>query len=260
MMEHSNFHLGTAGWSYDEWVGVFYPEFTTRDRYLQEYSKYFNAVEVMSTARKIPSRDAITRWRNNTPDNFKFAMTAPLSLFSETSPWKPGRDFTNFLKGCELLGGNLGPILLELPWHTGISHLPDASTLFKNLPSGFVYAVEPGNSEWNHEFFYEVLRDCGISMVHSNLSDIETAHVDTADTVYIRMKGRKKKTWQDYSELRIDKRDEMRKWASRVARIVTADRPVYIFFTNQYAGFAPGSAELFKRKVKTVVSTLEGEE
>lgn len=259
-MKHPNFHIGTAGWSYDEWVGAFYPEFTTRDRYLVEYSNYFNAVEVMSTARKIPTKDAITRWREKTPDNFKFAMTAPATLFTEFAAWKPGHDFNLFLNRCEMLGGNLGPILLELPWHTGISHLPDASSLFKSLPKGFTYAVDPGNSEWNHAFFFDMLKDHRIALVRTNLSESSTAAVDTADTVYIRMKGSKKHKWDDYSQIRIDKKEEMRKWAGRVAKLITADRPVYIFFTNHYAGFAPGSAELFKRKVKRFVDAIEGEE
>lgn len=258
-MEHSNFHIGTIGWSYDEWVGSFYPEFTQRDRYLEEYSERFNSVEAISTAKKAPSRDSIARWRLKTPDDFKFVMTAPQSVFYGQSPWKPDREFNEFLSRCDMLGGHLGPILIELPRGMGISHLPEVTSFLKKLPKGYVYCVDPRSSDWNHDFFFENLRDCGVALAHSNISS-ETWRVDTADTVMLRMKGSRARDWPDFSRLRLDKTEEMKKWAARVARLVSADRPVYVLFGNSYAGFAPASAELFKRMVKKMVSRAEGNE
>ena len=38
-------YIGTMGWSYKFWVGNFYPENTPPNRFLAQYSRYFNTVE-----------------------------------------------------------------------------------------------------------------------------------------------------------------------------------------------------------------------
>ena len=41
--------IGTCGWSYDDWKGVFYPKGTTPGQYLSHVAEHFPIVEVDST-------------------------------------------------------------------------------------------------------------------------------------------------------------------------------------------------------------------
>ena len=45
----ANWYLGTMGFSYQDWVGVFYPQAMKVRGFLGHYSRFFNAVEVDST-------------------------------------------------------------------------------------------------------------------------------------------------------------------------------------------------------------------
>ncbi len=55
-------HIGTMGWSYDFWIGNFYPEGS--DNLLGEYSKNFDTVEINNTFYRIPSRDTVRNWKS----------------------------------------------------------------------------------------------------------------------------------------------------------------------------------------------------
>jgi uncharacterized protein YecE (DUF72 family) len=41
--------IGTSGWNYDEWRGVFYPETLPKAKWLEYYARHFDTVEVNAT-------------------------------------------------------------------------------------------------------------------------------------------------------------------------------------------------------------------
>ena len=70
-------HVGTMGWSYDFWVGNFYPPETDANQYLAEYAKHFDSVEVDNTFYRIPSEATVKRWYDQTPSDFVFSPKFP---------------------------------------------------------------------------------------------------------------------------------------------------------------------------------------
>src|SRR5437867_6556475 len=64
-------YVGTSGWSYNEWSGVFYPSGNTNK--LSYYSKVFNTVEVDSTFYAYPSKGLVHGWARNTPKGVVFS-------------------------------------------------------------------------------------------------------------------------------------------------------------------------------------------
>ena len=67
-----NLHLGTIGWSYDFWKGVFYPQKTVSKDYLTYYAHQFNTVEVDSTFYRIPAKTTVTNWKQQDTPKFSF--------------------------------------------------------------------------------------------------------------------------------------------------------------------------------------------
>src|SRR3989442_7887252 len=63
--------VGTSGWSYNEWSGVFYPSGNTSK--LSYYSKVFNTVEVDSTFYAFPSIALVLGCARYTPNAIVFA-------------------------------------------------------------------------------------------------------------------------------------------------------------------------------------------
>jgi uncharacterized protein YecE (DUF72 family) len=54
--------------------------------------------------------------------------------------------------------------------------------------------------------------------------------------------GRRKRDWES---LMIDRSAQMKNWIGPVRELVKNKVPVYVYFNNHYAGYAPGSVELF---------------
>jgi uncharacterized protein YecE (DUF72 family) len=59
-------YIGTMGFSYKDWVGVFYPEGLGAREYLTYYSRIFNAVEIDSSFYGTPRLSSIERWAART--------------------------------------------------------------------------------------------------------------------------------------------------------------------------------------------------
>ena len=68
--------LGTCGWSYQEWSGVFYPKGTKPGEYLSYLAQHYPVVEVDSSYYAMPSVDNSIRWVERTPADFVFNIKA----------------------------------------------------------------------------------------------------------------------------------------------------------------------------------------
>src|SRR5690242_12086722 len=67
--------IGCSGWNYAHWRdGVFYPSGCPARRWLTYYAQRFDTVEVNSSFYRLPRRDAVARWAEQTPPNFVFAV------------------------------------------------------------------------------------------------------------------------------------------------------------------------------------------
>lgn len=105
-------YVGTSGWSLSQHVA---PGSRPGLSGLERYAEYFNAVEVNSTFYRLPQRSTIERWRDSTPDEFRFAVKLPRSITHEAQLVDTEAETSAF---CELISGfgeKLGPVLVQLP-------------------------------------------------------------------------------------------------------------------------------------------------
>ncbi len=64
--------LGTSGWDYTDWEGVFY--LVKDESKLRAYSRVFNTAEINSTFYRYPDPGIVLGWSRYTPQDFKFAV------------------------------------------------------------------------------------------------------------------------------------------------------------------------------------------
>src|SRR5438477_12142997 len=69
--------VGTCGWSYKGWEGVFYPDGLPAAGYVSAYAERFPVVEVDSTFYRSPSRKTVEGWDAKTPAHFGFTLKVP---------------------------------------------------------------------------------------------------------------------------------------------------------------------------------------
>src|ERR687887_1637926 len=100
----SKLYLGTQGWSYKDWLGVFYPKGTDQGDYLEEYAKHFNTVEIDSTFYAIPRETTVQGWRERTPAGFVFAAKFPQMITHEKMLADAQMETHAFLATMGLLG------------------------------------------------------------------------------------------------------------------------------------------------------------
>ena len=114
----TQWHLGTMGFGYKQWVGPFYPAGMTPSRFLSHYSSLFSAVEIDSTFYGTPAVTTVQRWAAVTPPHFKFAIKTPRSITHDTIFRNPQSEMLAFLDVIRHLKGKCEVILLQFPPRT----------------------------------------------------------------------------------------------------------------------------------------------
>ena len=75
-MNKPELYVGTAGWSYEDWLKVFYPFNQSRDfSWLKYYSRFFNHVEVNSTYYTYLSPKIAENWMRQIEQGNDFYFT-----------------------------------------------------------------------------------------------------------------------------------------------------------------------------------------
>jgi uncharacterized protein YecE (DUF72 family) len=108
-------YVGTSGWQYRHWFGVFYPRKPRVGDDLAYFAQHFQTVELNGTFYKLPERRTFSGWARRTPDDFVFAVKASRFLTHIKRLRDPAEPVARLVARAEALGPKLGPILLQLP-------------------------------------------------------------------------------------------------------------------------------------------------
>src|SRR3954451_15811570 len=126
--------IGTSGWLYPPWRGVFYPPKLPHRLELQYLSSRLNSVEINGTFYSLQRPTSFQKWRAETPDDFRFAVKGARFITHMKKLAGVEAPLANFFaSGVLALGEKLGPILWQLPPSLGF----DAGRLaafFAQLP------------------------------------------------------------------------------------------------------------------------------
>jgi len=198
------FNIGTAGWSYKDWVPNFYPKNQSGGfDWLQFYSHYFNCVEVNSTYYTYISPKVVEGWIKKVEDSNDFIFHIKLHQdfthkrkFDEQNI-KAVRYNLDLFRKSERLGGLLIQFPYSFPFDgSSIQHIKKLRDIFSDI-SCF---VEVRQSSWNNnralEFFKEnELTFCTIDQPQIGQA-IEFEPIITNDKAYIRFHGRNAEAWK----------------------------------------------------------------
>src|SRR4051794_38926895 len=76
MTEQGEIRVGTSGWVYRHWRGVFYPPRLPVGDWFAFYARHFNTVEINNTFYRLPSAPALSAWQAQAPAGFLYAVKA----------------------------------------------------------------------------------------------------------------------------------------------------------------------------------------
>jgi len=237
--------IGCVGYSYDFWVGPFYPKHTPQSGFLKLYGKVFDLVEIDSTFYVIPQPDTTKEWHGAVPPGFLFAAKFPRVITHELEFAPAGEFADRFFRAVDGLRPKVGPLVVQLP--PSFTYSRGHGRLFAfldELPDEYRYAVEFRHGSWMHGAVFQELRRRGIALVWNEVVYVDTVPEITADFVYLRFVG--DRSLDELGWIQIDRTVEMRKWAARLRGAEEHVDRAYVLFNNHFAGFGPASANAFR--------------
>ena len=113
MATASKYIVGTSGFSFDDWVGTFYPPGTRKADMFANYVRHFQAVELNFTYYRLPSASALEGLSAASPEGFSFWVKA-----NQETTHKQNRSVSGeFLAGLSPLSrrGRLAGVLMQFP-------------------------------------------------------------------------------------------------------------------------------------------------
>jgi uncharacterized protein YecE (DUF72 family) len=249
-------HIGTSGYSYDDWVGPFYPEGTAKPRFFAFYLQHFRCVELNFTHYALPSARTMQRLVDQTPDDFRFTLKS----FQEMTIGR-SQDlalYRAYREGIQpvLDRGQLGCILLQFPnsfrlARENVNHVGFIREQWPDLP----LVVEFRHREWvGDERTFDFLRKHGLGFCcvdEPRLSGLVPPVAQyTADPAYVRFHGRNAAKWYQHEAAweRYDylySREELGEWLEPVRSLAAQAADTYLFFNNHYQASAVKGAQQF---------------
>ena len=125
-------YFGTSGFSYNDWVGSFYPVGMPKREWLTYYAREFNACEVNSSFYALPKPSNLKAMAEKTEEGFLFAIKANQEMTHQRVDNAP--IFEAFRQVLEpiIAAGKLGCILAQFPFSFRFNHYNwDYLRLFK---------------------------------------------------------------------------------------------------------------------------------
>jgi len=233
-----NLHLGTIGWSYDFWKGVFYPKKTVSKDYLPYYAHQFNTVEVDSTFYRIPAKTTVTNWKQQVNQNFLFSLKFP-QLITHVRMLKDCQYETDiFLETVGLLGEKLGALLLQFPPNFGVDHLSDLEVYLEKLPKVHRYVIEVRNKSLLTPAFYSLLTDNKVALAWADTPLMAQIGEVTADFLYIRWEGDRKRVNGTLGKIEINRAEDLKTEAEKLTPFL-GKMDVLGYFGKYYSGYPP---------------------
>lgn len=257
--------IGTSGWRYPPWRGVFYPEGLAQRRELEYLSRQVSSAEVNGSFYSLQRPEYYRRWHEETPEDFVFAVKGGRFITHMKRLRGIEAPLANFFaSGVLALADKLGPFLWQLP-----PTLPfDADLLagfFAQLPRDTTaaaalagkhderldgraltearthrklrHALEVRHPTFTDKALPGLLREHDIALVAADAA-AEWPYLEhvTSDFVYVRLHGDTELYASGYTDEALDG------WAAKIRRWAGRGLDVYAYFDNDMKVRAPADA------------------
>lgn len=227
--------IGTSGFSYSSWRGVFYPRGLKSEAMLEYYATRLQTVEVNTTFYRTQPDDVIAQWANAVPAAFRFAVKAHRRITHN-------RRMPNLEEAMRVLaleaggfGHRLGPVLFQLP-PTAPFEAGRIERIVGLAPKYWRIAFQFRHPSWHTDEVAGLLEGLGAAFVHGDGED-HPGPLGRGAFIYLRLRR------ETYSPQRLAI------WSRRIAGYLEGGRDVYCYLKHEKLG--PLYAERLQSKLRT---------
>jgi uncharacterized protein YecE (DUF72 family) len=240
-METQGIHVGTSGWTYDDWAGRFYPPDVKGAARLNYYAGKFDAVEVNASFYRIPTTAMVDAWNRKLAPGFHLVLKGPRTVTHLKKLRDCNKSLDSFFERALELR-HLKVILWQLPpsFHRDSSRLDE---FLSTLPGQVRHAVEFRHDSWWDDEVEKVLKRHSAAFVAVSHPRLPEEIIQTSDFLYIRFHGHGKDLYTyKYND------EELATWASRITPLLKG-RSLYAFFNNDFNANAVNNAISFRNQM-----------
>jgi len=232
--------LGTSGYSYEDWIGPFYPWGTKKPQMLEYYQHFFPATELNYTYYSMPRPSTLFQIRNRAP-HMQFSVKAHRSMTHERKTLR--QNWQDFADAMMVLADadQLGCLLFQFPYsfkctNDNFDYLDEIAEYFHTFP----IVLELRHASWHHETIYDYARKRGITLCSVDAPRLPglTSNVvhPGKDLAYYRLHGRNAPNWFDGDNTtRYDYRysnEEIQEIVRNIIALIEASSNVFLFANN----------------------------
>jgi uncharacterized protein YecE (DUF72 family) len=181
-------HVGTSGYGYKEWKGLFYPEKISAGQMLRFYSERLSAVEINNTFYRMPSVSLLSSWAGQVPADLIFAIKAP-QVITHLKRLRSVEEETDYLfSTLSALGGKLGPVLFQFPASFSADR-PALQTFLGLIRDPVPCAFDFRSTSWHKREILDLLRKRRCSLCIEDTDEGPTDEIiSTAPWGYLRLR------------------------------------------------------------------------
>lgn len=210
-------YVGTSGFAYTEWRGVFYPERLAASRMLDHYAARLGAVEINGSFYRSPPEAALAGWAAGTPAGFRFCFKAHRGITYSAAAFDKSGLAADFARRISSVGEKAGPVLVQFP----PTARPDAGLLDGVLEAlRLPAAVEFRSEAWFDRESFSVLERHGAGLVVTDQEKWPRAPELDGPVGYYRLR-------RDYD------RPALEDWIRLLARRLPVHEATYVFFKHE---------------------------
>ncbi len=223
--------IGTSGYVYRHWrKDVFYPVGLPVREELSYFASWFRTVELNNSFYRLPTAEMFERWRDSTPSDFQFAVKSSRYITHIKRLRHVADELALFLDRADHLGAKLGPILFQLPPTQQVEpgRLKEFLALLGKTRR---WVVEFRHPSWHTTEVYRLLTDHGVALCIPVGGGLYPDRITTAPFTYIRM-HRGQEPGGGFTD------GELVEWAAQIRALRAAGKEAYIYFNNDWGGYA----------------------
>jgi uncharacterized protein YecE (DUF72 family) len=243
-MDLDHIRIGCSGWQYKHWRGDFYPAELPVNQWFRRYAKVFDTVEINNSFYRWPDASTFTKWRDQAPPRFLYAVKASRFLTHMKKLKDPEEPVQRTFDNVRALGTRLGPMLYQLPprWPVNLERL---EKFLRVLPKRKLHTIEFRDPSWYTDDVFDLLRKYHVALCLHDMQGSATGRLVVGPFIYVRFHFGTQKYGGRYDDRRLE---EWATWLAAQAK----ERRVFGYFNNDTGGHAPRDAVRLRSMISTI--------
>lgn len=239
--------IGTSGWMYDHWKGIFYPENLPKNKWFNYYANYFDTVELNVTFYRLPPERNFISWEKKAPENFVYSIKGWGLITHRKKFKKVEENLKLFLTRVSRLKSKIGVIFFQTPpsLQKNTERLEEFLKLLYKFPN-YRFAFEFRHSSWFTDDVKDILKKFKIGFVQIDHPELPCPRWITSDFVYIRMHGKDFLYAGNYDD------EDLKGLANYIRGISPEVRHIYVYFNNDAEAYAVFNAIKLRKLIHEV--------